>query len=314
MGSAEASRNKRGNLPWLIALCFIGVAVLFRLAGQAVADPGRDLANEDAASQPGGVQVKKPVRAHGISLQSRSPAASGNINPDGYLRPGDDFAAIERRLAARTAYDDRALYVMRYAAAVCRTPLDAQWRAKARSDKGRVFSAWKETFCHGRTTATEYKTYVTTAMDAFRARHRDWDEHHPDEATHLFFDAALDSDLIEDASFAADMVGIPGSDGWDFGAEEVAGTPYLSKLPRYQKVALQGIQCGQVGGCGPDGLMTTWFCVTTPGSHCSPGTSVDDMWDDEFSTDEIAIIARIQQRILEERARRAEAQAAAGSL
>jgi hypothetical protein len=123
----------------------------------------------------------------------------------------------------------------------------------------------------------------------------------------------FESEVYSDSppAMAAGLLTVPNYVNWPLGAEDVDGTPYVAKLPRYQQVALEGIQCSQVGGCGPNDLVTMWLCLMTPYSACSSTTSADDMWADEFSPDEIAIIARIQQRILDERVRRAEAQAGA---
>lgn len=314
MGSTEAPKWKRGNLPWFLALCLLGLAVLFRLAGQTAADPLPNVVAEVADSQPGSLEAKRRIRLRRASLQAHGLAATGNIGADGYLLPGDNYAAIERRLAGRVAYDDRALFVMNRAAMVCSSPLDARWREKAIDKKARAYAAWKESFCNGRTSGGDAKTYMTMTHDSMRRLTADWGERDVGKGSRLYFEAALDSDSLNVTEAAATMLTVPDLDTWSVGLEEVEGTAYLSKLPRYQQVALQGIECTEAGGCGPSGLMSVWLCVMTPGPDCSPGSGIEESWSDEFAPNELAIIARIQQRILEERARRAEAQAEAGSL
>ncbi|PTR29908.1 hypothetical protein C8J98_10739 [Luteibacter sp. OK325] len=233
---------------------------------------------------------------------------SGNINPDGYLLPGDDFSAIERRLADRVTYDERALFVMYHAAGLCSSPVKPDWRKTVKRESGRTFLAWKESFCHGRTTADESHAYIEMTFDSFQKRHEDWNDKGDEDGNRLIFEAVLDSDSPEDSALAADLASMPGLE-WALGQEDVEGTAHVAKLPRYQQVALQGIQCSELGGCGPNDLMTLWLCVRPPALGCRAGLSVDDMWADEFSADEIVIIARIQQRILDERARHDEARA-----
>jgi hypothetical protein len=148
-------------------------------------------------------------------------------------------------------------------------------------------------------------------LESFRKRHEDWNDMGDEDGNHLIFEAVLNSDSPEDSELAADLTDVPGIDKWALGLEDVGGTTHVAKLPRYQQVALQGIRCSELGGCGPNDLMTMWLCVRMPAPGCRAGASVDDLWADEFAPDEIAVIARIQQRILDERARRAGARAGA---
>jgi hypothetical protein len=314
VGNVNTSNGKRSALPWLLALCFVSLAIVFRLAGPAVADPVRGALAPVVDSRSGSGEAKRSIasaRRHTTALSARGHASSGSINPDGYLIPGDDFSAIERRLAERVTYDDRALFVMYYAAGSCMTAVKPDWRTKARTESVRTFLAWKESFCHGRTTADEFDAYSAMTLESFQTRHEDWRDKGGDDGNRLIFEAVLNSDSPQDMSLAGDVVDLPGLDGWAFGAEDVEGTAHAARLPRYQQVALEGLQCSQLGGCGPNDLMTMWLCVRSPALGCRAGASVDDMWANEFAPDEIAIIARIQQRILDERARRAEAPASA---
>ncbi|APG05201.1 hypothetical protein BJI69_15710 [Luteibacter rhizovicinus DSM 16549] len=294
-------------MPWLLALCFVCLAIVFRLAGQAVADPVRGALAPVVDSRRGSGEAKRPIvsaRRHVAPLSARGHASSGSINPDGYLIPGDDFSAIERRLAERVTYDDRALFVMLNAAGSCSTPVKPDWRTNSRTESGRTFLAWKEWFCHGRTTANEFHAYAAMTLESFKTRHEDWNDKDDDDGNRLVFEAVFSSDSPEDMSLAGDLVDLPGLGRWALGAEDVEGTAHAARLPRYQQVALEGLQCSQLGGCGPNDLLTMWLCVRPPALGCRVGESVDDMWATEFAPDEIAIIARIQQRILDERARR----------
>jgi hypothetical protein len=210
VGTVNTSNGKRNTLPWFLALRLLSLAVLFRLAGQAIADPARSASTAAVDSHHGSGEATRPIAS--ARRQTAPPAArghgvSGHLNPDGYLLPGDDFSAIERRLAERVTYDERALFVMYHAAGVCSTPVKPEWRKTARSESGRTFSAWKESFCHGITTHDEFRAYAAMTQ-------------------------------------------------------------------------------------------------RTPALGCQAGASLDDLWANEFAPDEIAIIARIQQRILDERSRR----------
>ena len=307
MGTVNTSNEKRNTLPWLLALCFLSVAVLFRLAGQAIADPVRSASSPTADSRHGSDEAIRPITS--ARRQTAPPAArghgdSGNLNPDDYLLPGDDFSAIERRLAERVTYDERALFVMYHAAGVCSTPVKPDWRKTARSESGRTFSAWKESFCHGITTRDESRAYSAMTLESFQKRHEDWNDMADEDGNHLIFESVLNSDSPEDSELAAALTDVPGLDKWGLGLQDVEGTTHVAKLPRYQQVALQGIQCSELGGCGPNDLMTLWLCVRAPALGCRAGASVDDMWANEFAPDEIAIIARIEQRILDARSRR----------
>jgi hypothetical protein len=307
VGTVNTSNGKRNTLPWFLALCLLSLAVLFRLAGQAIADPARSASTPAVDSHHGSGEATRPIAS--ARRQTAPPAArghgvSGHLNPDGYLLPSDDFSAIERRLADRVTYDERALFVMYHAAGVCSTPVKPDWRKTARSESGRTFSAWKESFCHGITTHDESLAYAAMTLESFQKRHEDWNDKSDEDGNHLIFEAVLDSDSPEDSALAADMVDVPGLDKWALGLQDVEGTTHVARLPRYQQVALQGIQCSELGGCGPNDLMTLWLCVRTPALGCQAGASLDDLWANEFAPDEIAIIARIQQRILDERSRR----------
>ena len=304
MENRDTANGRRSGLPWLLALCFVGLAVLFRFAGNAVAGPADVAAPASAHSAPADLKTTDPGRPRKAHPLAHNAARTRDINPDGYLIPGDDFSAIEGRLAERVTYDERALLVMYHASAMCRSQVNPEWRTKAKTETGRIFSAWKESFCHGRTTADESRAYIEMTLDSFLRRHEDWDDRDKKKGTSPYFEAVLNSDSPEDVSFAADLVALPGLDTWDLGLEDVEGTTHVAHLARYQQVALQGIQCSELGGCGPNELMTMWLCLRMPASSCRAGASVDDMWANEFAPDEIAIIARIQQRILDERARR----------
>jgi len=314
VGNIDTTKGRGNSLPWLIALCLIGLAALFRLAGQAMADPVREAGTAAVDSRHGSGETSGPMKP--VQPQSTAPRASRrtsptNVDPDGYLRPGDDFSAIERRLADRVTYDERALFVMYHAAGVCSTPVKPDWRKTARRESGRTFLAWKESFCHGVTTHDESQAYSAMTLASFQKRHEDWNDMADEDGNHLIFESVLNSDSPEDSELAAAVTELPNLDGWAMGLEDVDGTTHVAKLPRYQQVALQGIQCSELGGCGPNDLMTMWLCVRMPAPGCRAGASVDDLWADEFAPDEIAIIARIQQRILDERARRAGARAGA---
>lgn len=307
MGNIDTAKGKGRSLPWLIALCLIGLAVLFRLAGQAIADPVRGAAAPVVDSRHVGGETKRPIHPTQPqptpSWASRR-ASSARLNPDGYLLPGDDFSAIERRLADRVTFDERALFVMYRAAGLCSSPVRPDWRKKVKTESNATFLAWKESFCHGRTTADESHAYREMTLESFVERHDDWGDKGDGNGMRPVFDAVLDSDSPEDSALAVDLVDVPGLDTWALGREDVEGTTHVAKLPRYQQVALQGIQCSELGGCGPNDLMTLWLCVMPPTVGCRAGASVDDMWANEFAPDEIAIIGRIQQRILDERSRR----------
>jgi hypothetical protein len=310
METLNTPGERRSGTPWLIALCLISLAVLFRLAGQAMADPVRGatalvVETRHGSGEP--TRPMKPTHPQATPSWARRRALSGSLNPDGYLLPGDDFSAIERRLADRVTYDERALFVMYHAAGLCSSPVKPDWRKTVTRESARTFLAWKESFCHGRTTANESHAYIEMTFDSFQKRHEDWSDKGDENGGRLFFEAVLDSDSPEDSALAADLASVPGLE-WALGLEDVEGTTHVAKLPRYQQVALQGIQCSELGGCGPNDLMTMWLCVMPPALGCQAGASTDDMWANEFAPDEIAIIARIQQRILDERARRAEAQ------
>jgi hypothetical protein len=303
METLDKPSERRSGVPWLLALCFIGLAVLFRLAGNAVAGPAGVAAPASAHAAPVDLKTNDPVRLRKARSLARSPARTSDVNPDGYLLPGDNFSAIERRLADRVTYDPRALYVMYYATTACSKPVNPEWRTKSKTQKGRVFSAWKESFCQGRSTAEEATFYQSTMLQSLtQSRAESEKDDESANGTLLYFESQVYSDTPP--GMAAGMLTLPDYVSWPLGVEDVDGTPYVAKLPRYQQVALEGIQCSQVGGCGPNDLMTMWLCLMTPRSACSSTTSADDMWEDEFSSDEIAIIARIQQRILDERARR----------
>ena len=316
MGKIDTTKGRGNSLPWLIALCLISLAVLFRLAGQAMADPVRGAAALVVDSRHGSgatTRPMKPTQPQATPSWASPRASSGNLNPAGYLLPGDDFSAIERRLADRVTYDERALFVMYYAAGLCSSPVKPDWRKTAKRESGRTFLAWKESFCHGITTHDESQAYSAMTLESFQKRHEDWNDKGDGDGTRLVFEAVLDSDSPEDSALAADLVDVPGLEKWAMGLEDVEGTAHVAKLPRYQQVALQGIQCSELGGCGPNDLMTMWLCVRPPASGCRAGASVDDMWANEFAPDEITIIASIQQRILDERARRADLLPAAGA-
>jgi hypothetical protein len=242
----------------------------------------------------------------GVPSRTRRQATFVDANAGPYLLPGDDFAAIEHRLADRAAYDPRALDVMYYATLVCNRPVNPEWRTISKTQKARVFSAWKNSFCHGRTTSEEATAYQAIMLKTLvQARDDRVIDGGPTNTKLMDFEHEVYSDFPP--LMAAGLLDIPDYLDWPLGVEDVRSTPYAAKLPRYQQVALQGIQCSQVSGCGPGDLMTMWLCLTTPGAACSSTTSADDMWSDEFSTDEIVIISRIQQRILDERARRDDA-------
>jgi len=306
VGDTKTSKGNGSRLPWLIALCLITLAVLFRLAGQAFADPvrGGTAAVVESRQDGGGMKAPvHPVPTQAAASRTRRGASPGKLSPDDYLVPGDDFATVERRLADRATYDHRALDVMYYATLVCGKAVNPEWRTTSRTQKARVFSAWKDTFCGGRTTSEEAAGYQSIMLKQRVQSRAEWEKGDGStNSTLVHFEQEVYSDFPP--VMAAGLLDIPDYLDWPLGAEDVRGTPYAAKLPRYQQVALQGIQCSQVGGCGPNDLMTMWLCLTTSGAACSSTTSTDDMWADEFAPDEIAIIARIQQRILDERSRR----------
>jgi hypothetical protein len=308
-GKGDASKPAGGRrLPWLIAMALVGLAALFRIQGEAATlhATWTDIPVEAAGrASPTSATGKGAMARQEPGLRRRGPVQDNRL--DEYLHPGDDFNAVEERLADRVETDDRALFVMLQASLICRTPIRQGWQTRAMKPRNRALVAWRASFCHGRTTANESELYTDMTLAGFAKRHPD-DVEGDDGQQHIF-DWALDSDSPADAELAGDTVIFPVMGAWNVGRDETAGTPYAEKLPRYQQVALQGLICGDVGGCDGQGLNTWGFCLTN--EACTPGASLDEIWSDEFAPAEREIISRIQQRIVDERSRRAEARASA---
>jgi hypothetical protein len=295
--------RRHTSLPWLLALCLISLGALFQSTGKALQGRSNGFHSEITDSRSSGINATGQMQPDGKRYRTRGQAVPAGANSGVYLLPGDDFAAIERRLADRVTYDPRALDVMYYATLVCNRPVNPQWRTTAKTAKAGVFLAWKDMFCRGRITSGEAAGYQSIMLKERLRSRSEWEKDDGSTtSTLLHFEHEVYSDFPP--IMAAGLLDIPDYLNWPVGVEDVQGTPYAAKLPRYQQVALQGIQCSQVGGCGPNDLLTMWLCLTTPHAACSSAASTDDMWAEEFSPDEIAIIARIQQRILDEHARR----------
>jgi hypothetical protein len=229
------------------------------------------------------------------------------MHADDYLRPGDDYTSIEERLADRVESDERALYVMVRASVICQSALKPGWRSRVKKARYRGMLSLREAFCGGRVTHDDLQFYSYKMLEGHARRHPENVE--VDDGVQPIYDWVLDSDSPDDSELASFSVAIPVMGAWEFAREEVAGTPYATKLPRYQQVALQGLLCADVGGCDARGVNTMTFCLLN--EACTPGLSLDDMWSDEFAPAELEIISRIQQRIVDERSRRAEARASA---
>jgi hypothetical protein len=292
---------------WVAVAILLGTGVLFRVAGgqgRSVAPPVGDAVHSQVAgTTPSATTATFHARRNGRSVSPENEA----VTP--YLLPGDDYAAVTARLAPLVDSDDVALFLMSEAVTVCARPLSPDWRDRARNPKGRAFLAWKESFCNGHLAATDASdSYHRMRMSRLVLRHANWKED-DDRGVEANFDAVLESESVDDMVIASTMLTVSGNNDWNFGNDLVQGTAQASRLPRYQQVAIDDLQCARTGGCGPNGLRTAMFCLMNPVSPCHPGQSVYDTWNDEFTPAELDIILAIKQRILDERSRRQSARA-----
>jgi hypothetical protein len=298
-----------GSKPrWLIGLVtasFLAMAILF----QTLSADATDVALSPLAARASSRHATQAnERLAGLTTRDIPAAiASRDATPEPYLLAGDDYDALVERLVPRLAIDANALLILNEAASACASAVPPGWRDRpGLKPRVRTYLVWKERFCHGRITEEERNAYsakyIATALDRAREVGVNESEDHLDAS--VAYDLVFHSRHFDEIGMVSAMVEM-GGDPWSFGSDLVAGTPLEANLAEYQKVAIEDILCSMTGGCGPDGMRTANLCLTNLKVVCAPGQSAADMWSEQFSPKEVDIILAIEQRIRDERARRA---------
>lgn len=308
MEQRSRGRPGRGTI-WLTTLILLGLAVVFGVVGWHAGRPGTatTFVSTARAGRTGGTQESPPANAP--RLLDRRDAASGGLASEPLLRPGDDrdYATLAARLGSLAGKDNvAATLLMRDASAACRHPPEPGWRVRVVKPRAVAYTTWREGFCNRSVSAAEQDAIGERGKAAFDRRHPEWPSTGPGSSTQVL-DAVLSSDDVEVMDMAYSFVRWGGANAWDVGGDLVQGSPYEANLRKYQGVALQDMACAETGGCGPGGLRSATVCLMSDGYDCAPGQGAYDVWNDRFSPEEVDIILGIEQRILDERVRRAAA-------
>ncbi len=294
-------RPGRGTV-WLTTGVLLGLAVVFGVMGGH-----SDRSGPSRASAPTPGSDRALASARQLADRRIGRRASGGTDPEPLLRPGDDrdYDTLSARLGPLAGKDNvAATLLMREAAAACRHPLEPGWRIRVVKPRAVAYSTWKEGFCSRAVSEAEQDAIGEQGRDAFVRRHPEWQQTGP-QSTDEVLDAVLSSDDVEVMGMALALFPRDGTNRWDVGKDLVQGSAYEADLHKYQRVAIEDMQCADTGGCGPGGMRSAMVCLTSDGFECTPGQGAYDMWNDQLSPQEIDIVLAIEQRILDERVRRA---------
>ncbi|MET0934409.1 MAG: hypothetical protein ABWX83_00365 [Luteibacter sp.] len=292
----------------MIAAALIGLAVLFRIEGEAVVpQPAANRSTAGSAASPPGMRLPALPHASLHMPDARADTSTGERGVGEYLMPGDDYAAMEMRLAPLADTDDNAALLLHEAASLCARAVPPDWRRRAgMKQRVRTVLAWKERFCGGRTTSAENEAYAKVYMAGVMKRMGAEGDDTVEADSTVFYDTVFRSNRLDELGAASSLLEV-GDTPWPFARDLVVGTRYEPRIASYQRAAIDDLSCGISGGCGPGGMRTATLCLTNLAVECLPGRSVADMWAEQFSPPEIAIIREMERRILGERARRAGA-------
>lgn len=255
---------------------------------------------------PGSVRVDTapPSTRHATErgLGRKPPAAMQPL-----LGPGDDrtVEVLFARLAPLSGEGDvAAALLMRQAAAVCRHAVEPGWQSRTSNPRAMAYAAWKASFCTRTVSQAELDSISQQGRLAFDRRHPGWAATGPRSVDEVF-DAVTSSDDVEITDMASVLLPRDATDHWDLGRDLVQGSAYEADLHKYQHVALDDMQCATTGGCEPGGMRSAMICLMSDGYACAPGQGAYDMWNEQLSPAEIDIVLGIEQRIRDERHRRA---------
>jgi hypothetical protein len=303
MEQQSGVRPRRGMI-WLTTGALLGLAVVFGLMGSHSSHPAPSMTFA-SPSGAGRLAERLPPTRRLLDKWEGSKALGGTRS-EPLLRPGDDrdYATLSARLAPLAGKDNIvATLLMREALAACRHPLDPGWRIRMTKPRAIAYATWKEGFCNRAVSEAEQDAIDKQGREAFVRRHPEWQTAGP-QSTDEVLDAVLSSDDVEVMDMASIFLRWSGPNRWGVGKDLVEGAAYQEDLHKYQRVAIQDMQCAETGGCGSGGMRSAMICLMSDGLECSPGQGAYDMWNDQLSPQEIDVVLAIEQRILDERARR----------
>jgi len=307
MEKRSGVRPGRGTI-WLTVGMLLALAVVFGVMGGHFAPTGPSNASAPVA---GSARVEAPrpeAPATGRRLEDKriGGRTSGGTGPESLLRPGDDrdYDSLSARLAPLAGKDNAvATLLLREAAAACSHPPEPGWRNRVVKPQGVAYRTWEEGFCSRTVSEAELNAIGQEGKESFNRRHPQWQKTGP-QSTGEVLDAVVSSDDVEVVDMALALLPRDGTNPWDVGKDLVQGTTYEADLHKYQRVALEDMQCAATGGCGPGGMRSAMACLTSDGFECAPGQGAYDMWNEQLSPQEIDIVLGIEQRIVDERTRR----------
>jgi hypothetical protein len=304
MEQRSGVRPGRGMI-WLTMGVLLGLAVLFGAVGGHAERSGPSKVSAPRSARVEAPKPEDPATARRVMDRRIGGRASARTGREPQLRPGDDrdYDTLFARLGPLAGKDNvAATLLMREAVAVCRHPLEPGWQSRVVEPRAVAFSNWKEGFCSRAVSEAEQDAIGEQGKDVFVRRHPEWHNTGP-RSTDEVLDAVASSDDVEVVDMALAQLPRDGKNRWAMGRDLVQGSAYEADLPKYQRVALEDMECAATGGCGPGGMRSAMVCLTSDGFECAPGQGAYDMWNEQLSPREIDIVLAIEQRILDERAR-----------